>query len=32
VRLNFGCQQNVLIEALNRIEKAVKARLLELKL
>ncbi len=31
VRLNFGCQQSVLIEALNRIEKAVKTRMLELR-
>ncbi len=30
VRLNFGCQQDLLITALDRIEKAVAARLLQL--
>jgi cystathionine beta-lyase len=30
VRLNFGCQQNVLIEALDRIESAVEKRMAEL--
>ena len=30
VRLNFGCQRSLLIEALNRIEKAVKKRILNL--
>ncbi len=31
VRLNFGCQQSVLIEALDRIEKAVTERMSKLK-
>jgi cystathionine beta-lyase len=31
VRLNFGCQQSLLIEALDRIEKAVEKRITELK-
>jgi cystathionine beta-lyase len=30
VRLNFGCQQDLLLTALDRIENAVKARLLQL--
>jgi len=30
VRLNFGCQQSLLIEALGRIKKAVNQRMLEL--
>ena len=30
VRLNFGCQRPLLVEALNRLEKAVAFRLQEL--
>jgi cystathionine beta-lyase len=30
VRLNFGCQRDVLVEALDRIEKAVKNRMADL--